>query len=104
VEKVKLFKMDVEGHEFEVMSGASEFMRTYPPNYIIFEHNERGSNFSATPLVILLKALGFSRMYEVPHNLLSSRIRRLDGAKEPGPNSVNFLGVHDSVTERLFDE
>ena len=101
---VKLIKIDVEDHEFEVISGALDFMKATPPNYIIFECNNPGLRFSQTPLVVLLKTLGFSRIYEVPHHMVSSEVRRLFDADEPRPHSINFLGIHDSVAERIFGE
>ena len=61
-----LIKVDVEGHEFEVLKGAEQTIRKYLPHmYIeIFD-------FETGPVAGFMKSLGYTTVYPRPeHNYL----------------------------------
>ena len=99
---VKLLKIDVEKHEYEVLKAAAEFIRNCPPQYLVFEYHEPGVRFWESRLVRLLAGLGYSRIYEVPKSVFRTRVRHITRGTEPGPKSVNFVAVRETTRDLVF--
>lgn len=60
VENIKLVKIDVEGHEYQVLLGATEVIRKNRP-IIIFEQLKSEFGAGTTPVIDLLAKSGYSR-------------------------------------------
>jgi FkbM family methyltransferase len=75
VQRIDFIKVDVEGHEFQVLSGAQETIRKFRPRFIQIEYN-RYNLFSGINLFQIAKLLVEYSMYQLlPGN---SGIRRRD--------------------------
>jgi len=60
IKSIRLVKIDVEGFEAEVFSGARELLTDHKPDAILFELNERtAERFSEEPLIKLLSEFGY---------------------------------------------
>lgn len=71
--KIRLIKIDVEGFEKEVLTGARAWMTANPPDAIIFESNESLADGEADPVVSMLTELGYV-IYSIPKRLFSLRL------------------------------
>lgn len=75
LQRIDFIKIDVEGHEYQVLSGAQETIRKFSPRFIQIEYN-RYNLFSGINLFQIAKLLGEYSMYQLlPGN---SGIRRRD--------------------------
>ena len=74
---IRLMKMDVEGHETDIIAGAEAFLRRNPPDAILFELNEYDGAFGEQELVTQISALGY-RFAEIPKSLWRMRLRPID--------------------------
>jgi FkbM family methyltransferase len=71
LKKVNLIKIDVEGYEFEVLSGANELIRKHKP-YLFIElsdANLRLQNSSAENLLSLIYSMGYTRIVQSQTNI-----------------------------------
>lgn len=59
IRRVRLMKIDVEGHEAEVFSGATTFLKTAPPDFVLFESHRRRGPFWKRREVELLANAGY---------------------------------------------
>ncbi|MBW6502061.1 MAG: FkbM family methyltransferase [Bacteroidales bacterium] len=66
VQRMDLLKIDVEGHEMEVMKGAADTLRRCRPQYIQIEIHNRGQDRKLKIRTILEKYL--NNDYKVSHN------------------------------------
>ncbi|OFX08690.1 MAG: hypothetical protein A2516_00830 [Alphaproteobacteria bacterium RIFOXYD12_FULL_60_8] len=59
-----VLKIDVEGHEIEVLKGARRFLETYKPKYILLEYNEHAliTKYHLSDLEKLLPEYSFNRL------------------------------------------
>jgi FkbM family methyltransferase len=89
---VRLLKIDVEGFEAEVLGGARAWLLSSPPDAILFELNQRASEFWTDPAIVLLQEAGYE-LYAVPKRLLVARVRRIEPAAEKAPSSHDFLAI-----------
>lgn len=90
---VRLMKIDVEGHEEDVLQGGDEFLRATPPETILFESNDRTLPFWSRPVVRQMHALDY-RLIAVGKGLLGPRLLTLGDGVEP-PDDVNdYLAIH----------
>lgn len=60
LEDVKLIKIDVEGHEHKVLSGARQTIRDRQPIILFEQHTDDFTN-GQSPVVALLRELGYER-------------------------------------------
>jgi FkbM family methyltransferase len=58
--RVRLMKIDVEGHEASVLSGAIRFFERTPPDVVVFEHKAGSAGFWAHPVVRYFAARGYA--------------------------------------------
>ena len=79
---IRLVKIDVEGFEPEVLSGASELFSRQPPDIILFELNDRtAQNVADHPTIRLLSQLGYGFFRLPPERLVHMRAFQFDPRK-----------------------
>jgi len=76
---IKLIKVDVEGHDFEALTGAKETIMNHKP-IIIFEHSAGDSEGGESAAVSLLKKYGYDKFAVIARHprapdCLSARLR-----------------------------
>lgn len=64
---VSLIKIDVEGHEYQVITGAEQLITRCKP-IIIFEQHLADFNGGASPVIELLKSLGYKKFATIITN------------------------------------
>lgn len=74
--EIRLVKMDVEGFEPVVISGAMDFFRRHPPHAIVFELNDHSMAFPEQRVVQLLTELGY-RFYNIPRAIFRMHLREV---------------------------
>ncbi len=89
---IRLVKMDVEGHEEEIVTGAEDFLRRSPPEAILFELNSYEGAFRDQPVVERLLRLGY-RFAEVPRCLWRMQLSRIDPASATRRMANDILAV-----------
>ena len=94
----KLLKIDVEEHELVVLGSATRYLKETPPDYLLFEQHRSTPDFWGLPVPLLLRSMGYSRIYELPRRVFRTRLRLIPGDGQTDPASSNFLGVHDGVS------
>jgi FkbM family methyltransferase len=103
IEHIRLVKIDVEGFEPEVLTGAADFFALCPPDAILFELNDcvEGELYDH-PTIQLLEKLGYG-FFKVPRRrLVWMRAFQFDRQ-----DSKNDIPSHDFVAARLgpvYDE
>lgn len=80
--KIRLMKLDVEGHEAAVVKGCSNYLRGSPPDFILFEFLFWQGEFWKDELVLLLSSLGYD-FFGIPHRSLTGKLQRIDAGSEP---------------------
>lgn len=95
---VRLMKLDVEGHEPQVLSAARAWMARHPPDCVLFEsHAERGP-FMDRPEVQTLATLGY-RFAALRAGWLSATPVPVKTSEDAaGCNAIDYLAVHVNVT------
>jgi FkbM family methyltransferase len=89
---VRLLKIDVEGHEPVILRAAEPFLRTTPPDIIVFEsHTSRGPFFSR-PEVQILASLGY-RFHAIERKLFSIRLRPLRTESDLAQAWYDFVAI-----------
>ena len=74
-EKINLIKIDVEGHEYEVLKGASKIIKKNKP-LVLFEHHLNNFKLNVSPTLNLLKKMGYKKFAIISSN---PRISHFDG-------------------------
>ena len=59
-EKINLIKIDVEGHEFKVIKGATKIIKKNKP-LVLFEHHTGNFKSYVSPTINLLKKMGYKK-------------------------------------------
>lgn len=77
IERIRLVKIDVEGYEQTVLGGAEAFFERHPPDAILFECNERGTDFRDSGATRILTRMGY-RFYDLPRSLWRASARPID--------------------------
>lgn len=99
---VRFMKMDVEGHEPEIVAGAEGFLRRSPPEAILFELNSYDGPFGDQPVVGRLLELGY-RFAEVPRCLWRMQLRLIDPASAVQRMANDILAVrHGSSGDAIL--
>lgn len=70
---IRFLKMDVEGFELGVLQGAERWIRTDPPDAIVFETNEGHGDGEPNPVAAFLGEHGY-RLYVLPKTRFSLRL------------------------------
>jgi FkbM family methyltransferase len=95
---IRLMKLDVEGHETEVLKGASGLLTRDPPDAVLFEINTiRRGSMAKHETLDLLADHGY-RFFQIPRALLKLRLRPFDPLTDP-LHSHDVLAVHKSVRD-----
>jgi len=92
---VRLLKLDIEGHEEQLLAGALDYLGQHPPEAIVFESNEDPRPFWLRPSVQSLADLGY-RLAAIDRTLTSAfrmQLRHLTTGTEPG-RSLDFVAIH----------
>jgi FkbM family methyltransferase len=103
---VRLIKIDVEGFEPEVLTGAVEFLSQRPADVLIFELNDSTDNLDRHPTIRTLSGLGYG-FFGLPQRLTRMRAFRFNPQDfGSAPGSHDFIAarlgqVYDEVAERL---
>lgn len=88
---VRLVKLDVEGHEPEVLRGAAGYLAAQPPAVVVFEANDRARPLAEQPAAVQLAGLGYD-FWEVPRSWGRPRLRAADRRRPPAGHDV--VAVH----------
>jgi FkbM family methyltransferase len=78
-DRIRLVKIDVEGFEPEVLTGAIDLFSRVPPDAIIFELNDVEGDVQDHPTIHLLSRAGYG-FFSLPKRLLRMRAYRFDPA------------------------
>jgi FkbM family methyltransferase len=90
---IRLIKIDVEGAEDSVLSGAADYLRENPADAILFESNDYSVDFAEQPLTKTLRALGYS-FIEINKSLTRMRLRRIDLKSPQARYGHDVIAVH----------
>jgi FkbM family methyltransferase len=74
---IRLIKMDVEGHEAQVLEGGLDYFGKNRPDAIIFELNDHRVRFDSQPVISFLSALGYEFL-SIPRAIFRMRLRPVD--------------------------
>lgn len=74
---IKLMKIDVEGHEDNLMTESKEFLQKNPPQAIIIEVHQNAKKWTSSVSLKLLHDLGY-RLYAIPKVLLRMKLSPLN--------------------------
>jgi FkbM family methyltransferase len=92
LKKPRLLKIDVEGHEANVLAGGRAFLDRYPPDYILFEsHSTRGAFFDR-PEVNILVECGYE-FSAILNSTFGRPILREVISNDFSPATYNFLAT-----------
>ncbi len=87
--KIKLLKIDTEGHEYEVLQGAKNFIHSFKPKYIQIEYNWHHL-FKNTNLYTFSKFLKNYEVFKIlPYN---QSLIKID-PKKPENNYFNYCNI-----------
>lgn len=90
---VRLMKIDVEGHEAQVLRGASGLFAETPPDVVVIEHNQPGADFWEQPPIRFLLERGY-RLGAIPRSPWSRRVHWLR-PPEPGVIGHDFVALRE---------
>jgi FkbM family methyltransferase len=86
--RARLFKLDVEGHEAAVLTGAASYLEQHGPDAIIFEEHKKPA--LGQPSVQMVASIGYS-VFSIPRRLLRPRLQAVE---------VDEAWSHDFVAVR----
>ena len=99
--KVRLLKLDIEGHELTVLSCAEPWLRENQPDAVLFETRDGSASLREQPVVRLLERLQYD-VYPVPKSWLGLRFQRLDQLpKNPSVQAHDALAIHRTASLTL---
>lgn len=91
--KIRLMKIDVEGFEEDVLSGASELLSSANrPDAILFELNEIQGPISDQPVIKRLRSHGYG-FFSIPRCLMRMQLQRFEPGSATPQNCNDFLAV-----------
>jgi FkbM family methyltransferase len=102
---IRLIKIDVEGFENSVLTGAMDFLTRKPADAIILEANDHTvdssvPNFISQPVAKTLSALGYF-FVEIESTMMQVRFRVIDLNKNPKAHySHDILAIHNGPNAR----
>jgi FkbM family methyltransferase len=94
IKSIRLIKIDVEGYETEVFSGAEEMLRFIRPEAILFEMNETRAigDLAGGPVFKILRDFNCG-LFRVPKCLFRMRLERFDPDKAEEGAGNDFLAA-----------
>jgi FkbM family methyltransferase len=99
---IRLIKIDVEGFEESVFSGAMDYLAQNPAQAILFEATDHSVDFIDQPTTALLTKLGYSFL-EIKKTLVRMHLCKID-LRNPKPQyGTDILAVHNGANaEDIF--
>jgi hypothetical protein len=97
-----VMKVDVEGHEANVLAGCRAFFEKKPPKAVVFEstgHKYGGEDFFANEAYTTFADIGF-RVFQIHKTLFRLRLSELDRSG-PQPRATDFAAVRGDLVHRL---
>jgi len=91
--KVRFIKVDVEGHEAEVFSGARAWLEEAQPETIVFENAEESQSFWEHPGVQVLAKLDYD-FFGIPRVKLRMRLEPIPRDVPRAPHFHDVVAVH----------
>jgi len=97
-----VLKIDVEGHEGNVLLGCVAFMKKHPPKAVVFEstsHMYEGADFFQNPAYTTLTSVGL-RVFQIHKSLFAmklSEVRQSNGT----PSATDFVALPPHLIGRL---
>jgi len=100
---VRLMKLDVEGHEPQVLAAARPWLAEHPPDAVLFESHAEGGPFMDRPEVKTLASLGytFSALRAGWLRVIPTPVRTSAEAQQAG--AIDYLAVHGEAMTRDKD-
>jgi FkbM family methyltransferase len=99
LEKVRLIKIDVEGHEETILSAARRFLDATPVDAILFESVATEGSFWRRHTILLLASMGY-RFISIPKRMLTMKTFVVADQIDPDPACHDFV----AVSSGKFDE
>ena len=87
-------KLDIEGHEAEVLSAGADFFQSVEPDAVLFESNDLSLPFWERPPTRLISSFGY-RILELVPRVLRPRLREVTTGDEVTGN--DFLALRSGV-------
>jgi FkbM family methyltransferase len=103
---VRVLKLDIEGHEEQFLAGAVDFLRTQPPDAIVFESNDDVRPFWGRPAIQTLVELDYELIAigRTATSTVRMELTPLLPGAEPA-RSLDFVAVrrsqYSSITAEL---
>lgn len=89
----RLLKIDVEGHEAQVLAGARSFLERHSPDYVLFESHAHRGDFWQRPEVKILQERGY-RFSAILRTLLGkAKLREIGPSNGASQKSYDFLAT-----------
>ena len=99
--RIRLMKIDVEGFESEVLTGAGEFFADNPPDAVLFETNMEYGIANQTEVFQILHDAGYA-FFAIPKCLFKTRLVVLDpGSASVSPTNDLLAARRGSVYEEI---
>jgi FkbM family methyltransferase len=97
--RIRVIKVDVEGHEEQILSGALDFLRSNKPAAIIFESHDSGQAFFDRNVVKQIASLGYN-FYQIKQKvLLRVRLKKLQ-YNESIENGYDFVALSSEPEDK----
>lgn len=94
---VRLMKLDVEGHEPQVLSAARSWLEKHPPDCVLFESHAEGGPFMERPEVQTLASLGY-RFAALRAGWCGVTPEPVKTSGEAAAcNAIDYLAVHENA-------
>jgi len=100
LKSIRLMKIDAEGFEPEILSGAMDILRSTRPDAILFELNDTGASISDHPTIRILRDAGYS-FFSIPRSVVSMCVKRFDPNMYDNELSINILA---SPSGKCYEE
>ena len=90
---IRLWKIDTEGYESQIIEGAQPYLKQNPPHAVLFEINDYDGPLNENASVQMLTALGY-RIFGLPKAAIRMRMLSLDMTRSYDDLN-DFVAVHE---------